>query len=52
MTAIGDTLPSSDEASQVRKWVLATRHKLPTLPLKPQETVWTGVTQATHLGPT
>lgn len=49
MTAIGDTLPSSDEASQVRKWVLATRHKLPTLPLKPQKMVWAGVPRVTHL---
>lgn len=52
MTAIGDTLTSSDKASQVRKWVLATRHKLPTLPLKPLKTVWTGVTLTTHLAPT
>lgn len=52
MTAIGDTLTSSDEASRVRKWVLVTRHKLPTLPLKPLKTVWTSVTLKTHLAPT
>ena len=49
MTAIGDTLPSSDEASNVRKWVRATRHKLPTLPLNPMGMVWIDLTPATRI---